>query len=36
MNRFWQLEGRFEVKQQNPAFEFDGRDIYLRSIMERI
>jgi hypothetical protein len=36
MNRFWQLEGRFRVAKQNPAFKFDDRDIYLRSIMERL
>jgi len=36
MKRFWELEGRFEVKCQNPNFDFDGRSIYLRSIIERI
>lgn len=36
MKRFWELEGRFKVKIQNPQFKFDGRDIYLRSIIERL
>lgn len=36
INRFWQLEERFIVKHQNPEFEFDGRDLYLRAIIERM
>jgi hypothetical protein len=36
MEYFWELEGRFKIKSQNQAFKFDGRDIYLRSIIERI
>ena len=36
MKYFWELEGRFRHKTSWPAFKFDGRDIYLRSIMERI
>lgn len=34
--RFWQLEGRFKVKNEWPSFNFDGRDIYLRARVERI
>ena len=33
---FWELEGRFKVKETIPSFKFDGRSIYLRSIIERI
>jgi len=36
MKYFWELEGRFQVELQNPAFKFDGRDIYLRSFIERV
>lgn len=36
MKYFWELEGRFRVGIQNPAFKFDGRDIYLRSFIERL
>jgi len=36
MKYFWQLEGRFKVGIQHPSFNFDGRDIYLRSFIERI
>ena len=36
MKYFWELEGRFKVGLQNPAYKFDGRDIYLRSFIERI
>ena len=36
MKYFWELEDRFKHKISWPAFEFDGRDIYLRSILERI
>jgi len=30
------MEGRFKVVSQDPKFSFDGRDIYLRAIIERI
>lgn len=36
MRYFWELEKRFRVVSQSPTFKFDGRDIYLRSIIERI
>jgi len=36
MKYFWELEGRFKVKSQRSGFLFDGRDIYLRSIVERV
>jgi len=36
MKYFWEMEGRFKVVSQDPKFSFDGRDIYLRSIIERI
>ena len=36
MKYFWELENRFKVGLQHPAFKFDGRDIYLRSFIERI
>lgn len=36
MKYFWELENRFRHKLSYPAFEFDGRDIYLRSFLERI
>jgi len=36
MEKFWELEGRFEVMSQDEAFKFDGREIYLRSLMKRI
>lgn len=36
MRYFWELEGRFELKEINNNFDFDGRDIYIRAIMERI
>ena len=36
MKYFWELEGRFKVSSQKSGFEFDGRDIYLRSIIERM
>jgi hypothetical protein len=32
---FFELEGRFEVKDIQPKFEFDGRDIYMRFIAVR-
>lgn len=36
MKYFWELEGRFKVISQDPSFEFDGRNIYLRSLIERV
>jgi len=36
MKYFWELEGRFKHKTSWPAFKFDGRDIYLRSILQRL
>ena len=36
MKYFWELENRFKVVSQQHAFNFDGRDIYLRSIIERL
>ena len=36
MKYFWELECRFKHKVSWPAFKFDGRDIYLRSLIERI
>lgn len=36
MKYFWELECRFKHKTSWPAFKFDGRDIYLRSLIERI
>lgn len=36
MTRLWELERRFKVGLQNEAFEFDGRDIYLRSFIQRV
>ena len=36
MIRFWELEGRFTVEKNYPSFEFDGRDLYLRSIIKRV
>lgn len=36
MRKMWELEKRFIVTKQNQAFEFDGRRIYLRSIIERV
>jgi hypothetical protein len=36
MKYFWELEGRFKVVEQDPKFTFDGRSIYLRSIIKRI
>ncbi len=35
MKKFWELEDRFVVKHQQPKFNFDGRDLYLRSFIER-
>lgn len=36
INYFWKLERRFNVKTVFPSFKFDGRDIYLRAIIERV
>jgi hypothetical protein len=36
MTYFWELEGRFKLIDINNNFEFDGRDIYIRAILERI
>ena len=36
MKYFWELEGRFKVISQSPSFKFDGRDIYLRSFIQRV
>lgn len=36
MKRFWELENRFKVVNTTSPFNFDGRDIYLRSIIERV
>jgi|LSQX01.2.fsa_nt_gb hypothetical protein len=33
---FFELEGRFKVRQLNRNYYFDGRDIYLRFLAERI
>lgn len=36
MKRFWELEGRFKVALQRSGYEFDGRHIYLRSLIKRL
>lgn len=36
MKRFWELEGRFKLALQKSGFEFDGRNIYLRSLLKRL
>lgn len=36
MKYFWELEDRFKLIDINNNFDFDGRDIYIRAIMERI
>ncbi len=36
MTYFWELEDRFKLLDINNNFDFDGRDIYIRAIMERI
>lgn len=36
IEKFWEKEGRFKVIYTEPVFKFDGRDIYLRSKIERI
>ncbi len=33
---FWELENRFKIKDINQSYNFDGRDIYLRMIAEKI
>jgi len=35
MDKFWELENRFRVIQTLSPYKFDGRRIYLRSIIER-
>lgn len=36
MKYFWELEGRFELLKQRSSFKFDGRDVYLRSVLKRV
>jgi hypothetical protein len=36
MKRFWELEGRFNVALQRSGYQFDGRYIYLRSLIKRL
>lgn len=36
MKYFWELEKRFKIMSQDIGFKFDGRSIYLRSLMERL
>lgn len=36
MKYFWELEDRFKLININKNYDFDGRDIYIRAIMERI
>jgi len=36
MKYFWELEGRFKLIDINNNFDFDGRDIYIRAIIERL
>jgi len=36
IKKFFHLEKRFNVLEISPRFDFDGRDIYLRAIIERI
>jgi len=33
---FFELEGRFEIKLIKPNYTFDGRDIYIRAIAQRV
>jgi len=33
---FFELEKRFKINEIDPKFEFDGRDLYLRFVAERI
>jgi len=33
---FFELEGRFKIVKTEDNYKFDGRDIYLRSLIERI
>lgn len=34
--RYFELEERFKIVEMDPSFKFDGRDIYMRIIAERI
>lgn len=36
IRKFFQLEKRFSVVKVDPAFNFDGRDIYLRAVIQRV
>ena len=36
IKRLFEYEKRFEVIKEHPRYEFDGRDIYFRSIIRRI
>lgn len=36
MKYFWELEERFKVLRNHIGFKFDGRDLYLRSIIQRL
>ena len=36
IQHFFELEGRFDVKVIEPNYKFDGRDIYIRFLAERI
>lgn len=36
MQYFWELEDRFKVIDINKNYVFDGRDIYIRAIIERL
>lgn len=36
MKYFWELEDRFKLIEINNNYDFDGRDIYIRAIMERV
>lgn len=35
MKYFWELEGRFKIISMDPEYEFDGRNIYIRTLIER-
>lgn len=36
MDYFWELEKRFNVYDVDEQYKFDGRDIYLRALIERL
>ena len=36
MRHYWELEGRFKTKDIEHSYEFDGRNIYIRALLERI